>query len=147
MTARRWLVQLLLGVLVLLMVVGVAVPNTTLAWLRHDFRWIGALVNWVEALWPAWNTVHLLLFGALGFLARLAVPRWPLHWVLVGLVAFAAGTEIVQFWAPGRMPRLTDFAQDVGGAVLGLALAVVLSAGWSIMTRTRAAAKGESFDG
>ncbi|MEZ5665405.1 MAG: hypothetical protein R3E94_18015 [Burkholderiaceae bacterium] len=69
--------RIFLGALVLVIVVIVAVPNTTLAWVRGDFRWIGRAVNWVEALQPAWDTVHILLFAVLGMVARLTLPRLP----------------------------------------------------------------------
>jgi len=116
----------LLVLMVALIVVVVALPNTTLAWMRSEIRWLGHWVNWVEALWPGWNSVHLLLFGALGVLTRLALPRAPLAGLLAGLVVFAGASEVLQFWAPGRTPRLSDFAQDVLGAMLGVVVAMAL---------------------
>jgi hypothetical protein len=116
----------LLVLLAVLIVLVVALPNTALAWLRSEIGWLGRGVNWVEALWPGWDTVHLLLFGVLGLLARLALPRVPLPVLLGGLTGFAAASELLQFAAPGRTPRLTDFAQDVLGAVAGVAVAAAL---------------------
>lgn len=116
----------LMVLLAVLIVLVVALPNTALAWLRGEIGWLGRGVNWVEALWPGWDTVHLLLFGALGLLARLALPRTPLPALLAGLVLFAGASELLQFAAPGRTPRFTDFAQDVLGAVAGVAVAAAL---------------------
>jgi len=121
----------LLVLLAALIVLVVAVPNTTLAWVRSDFRWLGRAVNWVEALRPGWDTVHILLFGVLGMLARLALPHTPVSRLLLGLTVFAAISEVLQFWAPGRTPRITDFAQDVVGAVLGVALLVLPQTLWA----------------
>lgn len=120
----RWGLLLLLATVIVLVV---ALPNTSLAWLRSEIRWLGRAVNWVEHLRPGWDTVHILLFGALGFLARLAMPHARLGRLLTGLVLFAAVSELLQFWAPGRTARLTDFAQDVLGAALGVALALAVS--------------------
>jgi hypothetical protein len=122
MKHTRWGLLLLLATVIVLVV---ALPNTSLAWLRSEIRWLGRAVNWVEHLWPGWDTVHILLFGALGVLARLAMPHAPLGRLLAGLVLFAAVSELLQFWAPGRTARLTDFAQDVLGAALGMALVAV----------------------
>jgi hypothetical protein len=121
----------MLVTLAVVIVLVVAVPNTTLAWVRGDFRWIGRAVNWVEALRPGWDTVHILLFGVLGMLARLTLPRTPWPRLLLGLTVFAATTEVLQFWAPGRTPRITDFAQDVVGAAMGVFLVLILQALWT----------------
>ena len=114
--ARAVAVLVALGILVI-----VALPNTGLAWIRHEYRWIGNAVNWVEGLWPAIDTVHILLFSGLAALARLALPGMPWMRLLVWLVLFSAVSELVQFWAPGREPKWSDFAQDLVGVALGLA--------------------------
>lgn len=130
----------LLVLMVALIVLVVALPNTTLAWMRSEIRLLGQWVNWVEGLWPGWNTVHLLLFGALGVLTRLALPRAPLAGLLAGLVVFAGASEVLQFWAPGRTPRLSDFAQDVLGAVLGVVVAMALMRMGQAVARSPSAA-------
>lgn len=113
--ARIVAVLVALGILVI-----VALPNTGLAWIRHEYRWIGNTVNWVEGLWPAIDTVHILLFSSLAALVRLALPGMPWLRLLFLLVLFSAVSELVQFWAPGREPRWSDFAQDLVGVALGL---------------------------
>lgn len=113
---------------VLLIVLVVALPNTALAWLRSEIGWLGRSVNWVEGLWPEWDTVHLLMFGALGTLARLALPPIPVARLLAGLVVFSGTSEVLQFWAPGRTPRWSDAAQNVLGSVAGVVLAMLLMA-------------------
>lgn len=114
--ARIVAVLVALGILVI-----VALPNTGLAWIRHRYPEIGNAVNDLEVLWPAIDTVHILLFACLAALARLALPGMPWLRLLLWLVVFSAVSELVQFWAPGREPRWSDFAQDLVGIALGLA--------------------------
>ena len=64
-----------------------------------------------------------MLFALLGIVARLALPRMRLATLVLGLALFAALSELIQLWAPGRTARPSDFAQDVVGAVLGVWLA------------------------
>lgn len=111
-------IALLLLAFAILVVVGL--PSTGMAWLRDDFRWIGRAAGWVESLHPALDTVHLLLFASLAALARLALPGMPWMRLLLWLVLFSAVSELVQFWAPGREPKWSDFAQDLVGVALGL---------------------------
>lgn len=118
-----WFFLILLVVLNLLIV---GLPNTTLALLRSEIGWLGRWVNWLEALWPGWDSVHLFMFGALGLVARLALCRVRLSRLLAALTSFAAATELLQFWAPGRTPRLSDFGQDLLGIAAGIALATTL---------------------
>lgn len=77
-------------------------------------------MNWVEGVSPSIDTVHILLFASLAALARLALPGMPWLRLLFLLVLFSAVSELVQFWAPGREPRWSDFAQDLVGVALGL---------------------------
>jgi len=78
---------------------------------------------------------HALAFVLIGLAFGLAYPhrRW--------LTAISAGVmigliEILQFWAPGRHARLSDFIVDALAACAGLALAAGI--GW-IMGRSRLA--------
>ena len=103
-----------------LIVVAVVLPNTALAWMRSDYRWLGQPLNWIEGLWPAVDLLHVLLFALLGIAARLVLPAWSLGQLMLCLAAFAAASELLQFWAPGRTPSLSDFAQDTLGAALGV---------------------------
>ena len=120
---------------VVLIVVALVLPNTTLAWLRSEYRWLGQPLNWIEHLWPAIDLVHVLLFAMLGMVARLALHHARVTTLVLGLVVFAALSELIQFWVPGRTVRLSDFAQDVLGGLLGLALVAAVQAGWSRLSR------------
>lgn len=119
MKKLNWLSLLLLAAVIVLVA---ALPNTALAWLRSEIQWLGRSVNWVESLYPSWDTVHILLFASFGAMAQLVLPKVGPLKLLTGITMFSAATEAVQFWAPGRTARLSDFAQDVLGAVVGLFL-------------------------
>lgn len=89
-----------------------------------DYPWFVGLYEVIE---PG---LHVGLFAALAFLV--AASRWRLHPAYqVGLlVAFAAGSELVQWFLPNRAPRLFCFVQDIGGLMLG-------TAAWGLMVFAR----------
>jgi len=119
MRVVRW------GLLVLaLAVLGLAVglPNTTLAWLRADYPWLGQPLNRIEHLSDTVGLVHVLMFAALAFAASLAFARTRPWGLAAALVGFAVLTEVAQWWVPGRTPRVSDVGEDVLGVMVGLAL-------------------------
>ena len=67
---------------------------------------------------------HLSIFLLTGFAFGVGYPdRYPMQ--SIALVLFAAAVELMQVWAPGRHPRLSDFAAAVLGLGLGTGLAYV----------------------
>ena len=67
---------------------------------------------------------HLSIFLLTGLAFGLGYPdRYPMQ--SIALVLFAAAVELVQVWAPGRHPRLSDFVAAVLGLGLGIGLAYV----------------------
>lgn len=114
---------------VALIVVAVLLPNTALRQLRLDHHWFNWLMGWAEMVQRV-NVVHLVIFGLLGATARLALPKVSLARLLPVVALFAAASEVVQFWVPGRTPRMVDMAQDVLGALIGVLLVSGLAAGW-----------------
>jgi VanZ family protein len=73
------------------------------------------------------NGEHALAFVLLGLAFGLAHSRnRALTATLV--IAFTGLIEILQFWAPGRHARMSDFVVDALAASLGLAVAAAL--GW-----------------
>jgi VanZ family protein len=46
---------------------------------------------------------------------------------VIGLVAFTAGVEVLQFFAPGRHSRWSDLVENIVGLVVGIALMYVVS--------------------
>src|ERR1700754_4219483 len=81
------------------------------------------------------NGEHGLAFMLVGFAFGVAYRHNRRATVL--LTVFMTGTiEILQFWAPGRHARLSDFVVDALAACAGLAVAA--SVGW-VIGRTRQA--------
>lgn len=81
------------------------------------------------------NGEHALAFVLIGLAFGLAYPqrRWLTAAIAVGVIGLI---EILQFWAPGRHARWSDFVIDALAACAGLALAAGI--GW-IMGRSRRA--------
>ncbi len=84
----------------------------------------------VAAMWPELlrnreviaPLVHLVAFSGLGWImlkSRGTKARWA---IAAGLVAAAAGTEILQGLVPHRVADPTDFLWNVGGIALAAAL-------------------------
>ena len=67
---------------------------------------------------------HLSIFLLTGLAFGVGYPdRYPMQ--SIALVLFAAAVELMQVWAPGRHPRLSDFAAAVLGLGLGIGLAYI----------------------
>ncbi|MEO5566096.1 MAG: VanZ family protein [Luteimonas sp.] len=116
----------LLGLSVVLVLVVMALPPQTMAWMRADYRWLGRPLNWLEMLSPHIDLDHVVLFGWIGFATCLAW-RGAHGWrLLPGLAGLAVASELMQFAVPGRTPRLTDARDDLLGAVVGWGLALLL---------------------
>lgn len=121
---RRALLWLAWGSALAMLVAAIFLPNTGLAQLRSDFRWLSRSISWTEQQWPALDMIHVLMFGGLTLLARLT---WPLASFLQlgsALVVVAAVTEVVQLWVPGRRASWSDFSQDLVGIAAGLTVCV-----------------------
>ncbi len=107
-------------VVLALITATVLVPNYTLAWVRAETPWLSHLISRVEMLWPAVNTVHVLLFAVLGLLARLALPHARLSLIFLAALLFSVVTELLQFYVPGRTPLVSDVRDNMLGLVPGL---------------------------
>jgi len=132
----RWarvlaLTALLLAVTALL--VAVTLSPATMSWLRADHPLLGQPMNWLEGVSPRIGLVHVLLFA--GIALPLALLWRGASWWMLGLalLAFALGSELLQFAIPGRNPRVVDVRDDLLGAALGMALAFGLRALWRIL--------------
>jgi VanZ family protein len=71
------------------------------------------------------NGEHALAFVVVGLAFGLAYRQKRTLMALVA-VAMTGIIEILQFWAPGRHARLSDFVVDALGACAGLAIAAAL---------------------
>lgn len=112
---RRFLLWLLWASALALLVAAIFLPNTGLAQLRSDFRWLSRIISWTEKQWPALDMIHIVMFFTLTLLTRLTWPRWLVWQWLMVMVAVAAVTELVQLSVPGRRASWSDFQQDLIG--------------------------------
>ena len=79
------------------------------------------------------NGEHALAFVLVGLAFGLAYKKNRMATALVTIV-FTGAIEVLQFWAPGRHARISDFMVDAAAACAGLALAATLD--W-IVSRNR----------
>jgi VanZ family protein len=79
------------------------------------------------------NGEHALAFVLIGLAFGLAYRRNRLITALAAVVTIGA-LEVLQFWAPGRHARLSDFVVDALAACAGLTVVAALD--W-VVSRTR----------
>lgn len=118
-----WLTVLARGLLaaaVGVVAFAVLLPNTWLAELRVQWRWFSEAINRVEALWPAVDMVHVLMFAAVGVLVALAFPAVRVGRLLLAIAVLAGVSEFVQIWVPGRTASLGEAVLDVVSATAGV---------------------------
>ena len=74
---------------------------------------------------PLLHVSRSLHFGAFATLACTGLTGYPSSrfWLLVGLVAFAVGIEIIQTYIPVRSAEVADFLADIVGIFVGFAAA------------------------
>ena len=88
-------------------------------WLAH---WLpfGSALDQFDATRFSDKLVHGSLFLMLGALATYIWWRLPVfRWVILGLVALGAGTEVLQHFIPGRGSDPLDFVADMVGLAIG----------------------------
>ena len=100
--------------------------------LAKSLFWLScALVAWGTLLAPSggvdWFPYQdkVMHFGAFATLACTGLTGYPSSrfWLLVGLVTFAVGIEIIQTYIPVRSAEVADFLADIIGILVGLAAA------------------------
>jgi VanZ family protein len=81
---------------------------------------------------------HLICFTLLSTLVF--ITPWPVGrgWLALVLVAYSAGTEVLQRLVPSRHAELKDFVQDVSGVALGFILACICRRIWHSRPATQA---------
>ena len=80
---------------------------------------------------------HALAFVLIGLAFGLAYPQRRLLTAMMAVTMIGL-IEILQFWAPGRHPRLEDFVVDALAACVGLAAAAAFD--WTIKRTQRSSA-------
>ncbi|QSB43774.1 hypothetical protein IDJ81_10425 [Tsuneonella flava] len=102
-------------------------PPRALAWLVRLALLIAAVAIAYLALAPVnlggrgGNIDHAFAFVTLGFLSRLAFPRWYMIVLLALLALFGGAIEVLQgTMHAGRDMQMVDFKIDVAAALVGL---------------------------
>ena len=117
-----WARRIILILALLLVLTSVLLPSADIGWLRHRWKWFTYPLDWIESTHSVVNLVHLGLFLLLGVAMRLALPQRRVGWVFITLLVMGISTELVQFFVPGRHPRVSDAVVDVVGGLLGWAV-------------------------
>lgn len=120
------LARMLLAAAVFLVAIAVLLPNTRLADLRERWPWFSEAINRVEALWPAVDMVHVVMFAGVGVLLALAFPAVRLGRLLVAIAVLAGVSEFAQLWVPGRTASVGEAVLDMLAGAAGLLLAAGL---------------------
>lgn len=124
---KRLLLWLLWISALALLAAAIFLPNTGLAQLRSDFRWLSRAISWAERQWPGLDMVHIVMFFALTLLTRLTWPTWRIWQWLLMVVAVAAVSELAQLGVPGRRASWSDFQQDLIGILAAWMIWMVMS--------------------
>ena len=127
---RIWLALALIGVMV-----STSLPNWGVAWLRSKSMLFNQSIWFFEKMYLPFSLAHLLVFMLLGLLSTMALgwQRWRQSWL--ALMAFAALTELMQVFAPGRTPRFTDLLVDAVGISTGIGLGLLARVIWQGLRR------------
>lgn len=108
-------------------VLSVLMPNDDIGWMRDHWDWFNQPMLMIERVGSAINLVHLILFTLLGGAGSAALPGWRIGRAVSGLLLLGSATELIQFFVPGRNPRLSDVFVDVVAGLLGWAIVRGLS--------------------
>jgi len=121
-----------LGLALVALAVAALLPASTLVDLRLNFPWFSHAINQMEGIFYRVDGTHVVMFAGVGLLVAWTLPRMrPRALAATGLavvVLLAALSEVVQFWVPGRTPRLSDFGADLVGGIPGLAVGLMFRA-------------------
>ena len=124
----RAMACVMLALSVIVVIIAVALPTDTLAWLRSEYWFFGRPLNWLEMSSPRIDLTHVILFAWVTLLLACLWPRAPLWRIGLPILALAVGSESLQFSVPGRSPLVSDLYDDLLGVAFGLALAAPLFA-------------------
>jgi hypothetical protein len=92
----------------------------------------GGVLQW----YGDWS--HLISFGVLSTLVFLARWPWTRRRLMIALIAYSAGTELLQLLVPTRHAEWKDFVQDAAGVALGFCLAWLCRRVWHAESMSRA---------
>ncbi len=121
---------LVIAGLLALTITAMGLSSGQMSDLRVAVQPLSRAMNWLEGLDLPFDMDHVAFFSALTFALRVLLPRVRWWWIVLIVVALAAGTELMQFWVPGRTPKLQDARDDLVGGVIGLLAGALLL--WSL---------------
>lgn len=102
-TSIQWAAKLCLAILIIALFVGGSQP------------YAGSLFT------PPWDkVVHIIFYGGMLVLARLAYPQTSLWKLAIGVLVIGALDEVHQMFVPGRRPGWDDFGADIVGIALAM---------------------------
>jgi len=110
------------ALLALCVVVAMMLTSGAMANLRESLPWLSNAMNWLEFLPIPFDMDHVVFFTGIAGAARLLLPHARWWWFMLAVALLAAGTEMVQFWVPGRTPHLLDARDDLIGGAIGFVL-------------------------
>ncbi len=110
----------LVALLVAMVVGAMALTSGNMSDLRVALPPLSRAMNWLEGMPVQLDMDHVAFFMAITFATRLLLPRLRWWWIFFGVVVLALGTELLQFWIPGRTPKLQDARDDLVGGAAGL---------------------------
>lgn len=125
-TALSRLRALLVIALLAVVVVAMMLTSHAMAELRIASPRLSGAMSWLEVLDLPFDMDHVAFFAAMSCAARLLLPRMRWWWIGLAIAVLAGGTELLQFWAPGRTPRLLDARDDLVGGAIGLSIGALL---------------------
>ena len=102
----------LLGAQLVALLVGTQMPGA----------WRSGLVASLHAPSVLSSLAHLVLFAGMAAVAAAPPLQWSVRRVVVVGLVLAVLTEMLQFLAVDRHPRLRDVGIDMAGALLGIGL-------------------------
>ena len=102
----------LLGAQLVALLVGTQMPGA----------WRSGVVASLHAPSVLSSLAHLVLFAGMAAVAAAPPLQWSMRRVVVVALVLAVLTEMLQFLALDRHPRLRDVGIDMAGALLGIGL-------------------------
>lgn len=106
--------------LVVMVFVAMMLTSHAMAVLRIDIPRLSEAMSWLEVLDLPFDMDHVAFFSILTIAAQMLLPRLRWWWILLAVTLLAASTELIQFWVPGRTPKLLDARDDLIGGAVGL---------------------------
>ena len=124
-TFPRIRVVLSIGLLVVVFV-AMMLTSHAMAVLRIDIPRLSEAMSWLEVMDLPFDMDHVAFFSVMTFAARLLLPGLRWWWIALAVAVLAGVTELIQFWVPGRTPKLLDARDDMVGGAAGLLVGALL---------------------